>query len=259
MPNTEEELANGSSTPAQHVIIMALLFECFCNLGNSIQECIAKAQQSESLAQSQGALRDPMHYWERLYFAVGLDKKAKGLSRTVLIHGIVSQNKNPADGALDPSSKYYSLQGSRLQGQVVSHIASEAEEQLQELRAVCRTGQPAPDCRESGRGWGAAGGPAANNARPHHHPPPPPSGSWIWLWGPILRLTGRPGRSRTASPTTLHIDRPCHVKCAPRVLAGPSWHASLRSISPLRRRVTPRSSRGALMVLAPGPLQVRRA
>ena len=32
-----------------------------------------------------------------------------------------------------------------------------------------------------------------------------------WIWRPILRLTGRRGWSTMASPTTLHIGRPCHV------------------------------------------------
>ena len=34
---------------------------------------------------------------------------------------------------------------------------------------------------------------------------------WIWIWRPILRLTGRLGWSTMASPTTLHIGRPCHL------------------------------------------------
>ena len=33
-------------------------------------------------------------------------------------------------------------------------------------------------------------------------------GIWIWIWGPMLRLTGRLGWSTMASPTTLHIGRP---------------------------------------------------
>ena len=39
----------------------------------------------------------------------------------------------------------------------------------------------------------------------------------IWIWGPILRLTGRLGWSTMASPTTLHIGRVpglCCVQCA---------------------------------------------
>ena len=45
------------------------------------------------------------------------------------------------------------------------------------------------------------------------------SWSWIWIWWPISRLTGRPGRSTMASPTTLHIGRPCDV-ITPRTLMG---------------------------------------
>ena len=36
-------------------------------------------------------------------------------------------------------------------------------------------------------------------------------GIWIWIWRPILRLTGSMGWSMMASPTTLHIGKPCHV------------------------------------------------
>ena len=38
---------------------------------------------------------------------------------------------------------------------------------------------------------------------------------------PILRLKGCLGRSTMASPTTLHIGRPCHVRCTTRALDGP--------------------------------------
>ena len=34
------------------------------------------------------------------------------------------------------------------------------------------------------------------------------AGIWMWIWSPILRLTGRLGWSMIASPTTLHIGRP---------------------------------------------------
>ena len=37
-------------------------------------------------------------------------------------------------------------------------------------------------------------------------------GFWIWIWGPILRLTGRLGRSTLASPMTLHLGRPVCIE-----------------------------------------------
>ena len=48
-------------------------------------------------------------------------------------------------------------------------------------------------------------------------------GAWVWtsIWWPILRLTGRPGRSTMASLMTLHIGRPCHAKCTPQALDEP--------------------------------------
>ena len=50
-------------------------------------------------------------------------------------------------------------------------------------------------------------------------------GGGVWIldlvWGPILRLTGHLGWSRMASPTTLHIGWPCHVRCTPQALDGP--------------------------------------
>ena len=38
-------------------------------------------------------------------------------------------------------------------------------------------------------------------------------GGWIsiWIWGAILRLTGRLGWGSMAFPTTLHIGQPCHM------------------------------------------------
>ena len=45
-------------------------------------------------------------------------------------------------------------------------------------------------------------------------------GICIWIWGPILRLTGCPGYRTMALPTTLHIGWPCHMLHT-QVLNGP--------------------------------------
>ena len=44
---------------------------------------------------------------------------------------------------------------------------------------------------------------------------------WIWIWGAGLTAQRTPGGCSMASPTTLHIGRPCDWTCTPRALNGP--------------------------------------
>ena len=41
-----------------------------------------------------------------------------------------------------------------------------------------------------------------------------------------LKAHRTPWGSTMASSTTLHIGRPCHVRCTPQALDGPPWHAN---------------------------------
>ena len=83
-------------------------------------------------------------------------------------------------------------------------------------------------------------------------------GVWIWIWRPILRLTVRWGGSTMVFLTTLHIGRPCHVRCTPWALDRPfpvpcsalAMLCSARGVLP----APPRGPTPAPTLVAPGHL-----